>query len=261
MYEELYAPIPDISAYLQRLQITPPVKADKKTLDALVYAHQCHVTFENLDTYKYNRDISLAITDIFQKVIKEKRGGYCFELNGLFTQLLKELGYQAYSCMCRIVRNKNFTPPTLHRGILVDIDNQLYFCDVGYGGPMPPGAVAVCPDSEFQAYGETFHINKKDNYWWALDRITSHGEIEHVIEFHTMPQENVDFIAMNYYCSHNENSIFTQVPFINRRIAGGSCSIMGDTFTLVEHGQTKTQAIKTWDDFNELLKKYFHLFL
>ncbi len=262
MYRHLDAPIPDVDTYLQRLETERGEDLDKDYLDTLIYAHQCKIIFENLDvygSYKPHEPISLGIEDIFQKIIRQERGGYCFELNALFTQLLKDLGYAAYPCMCRIVRGKDHTPPILHRGIIVKLEQGLYFCDVGYGGPMPSGAVLIQDGHSEDLHGSTFYIRKKDDYWWILGRITSSGTYEDVLEFNTMPQENVDFITMNEYCSKSEESVFTQKYFLNVRTPAGSKSILGDVFTCVEHGQTKQESITSQEQFEQILEEHFHL--
>lgn len=77
MYENLYEPIPDTELYLKRLGTASRPVLDKSYLDALVFAHQCRIPFENLDVYEYHRPISLGITDLYNKVILGGRGGYC----------------------------------------------------------------------------------------------------------------------------------------------------------------------------------------
>lgn len=261
MYQDFYTPIPNIQAYFSRLGIEPSNRLDKEYLDALIYAHQCNILFENLDTYEFHKPISLAIPDLFEKIIVNKRGGYCFELNGLFVQLLKDLGFQAYSCMARIIRGKETgaISAILHRGIIVNLDNRLYYCDVGYGGPIPPGAILIQDAHTMTLHGETFHIHQPDAYWWTLSRTTYAQKQENILQFYTMPQENVDYIALNDYCSKNPASVFTQKYFINLRTKTGSLSILGDIFTITENGQKKIKTIQTKKDLFFILEKYFKI--
>lgn len=259
MYERLYHSIPDVPAYLERLQVPAPVKLDKSYLDTLIYAHQCRIPFEKLDVCAYHRPISLGIPDIFDKVIVSRRGGYCFELNALFTQLLKDLGYHATACMCRILRNKAFTPPILHRGIIVESEGRQYFCDVGYGGPAAPGSVLI-EDHATTCFGSgQYHVSRTDDYWWTLSRTTSSGLLELVMQFYTMPQENVDFVAMNDYCSQNPNSIFTQKLFLNVRTGDGAAHILGTVFTLEKGADTLTRNITDCSEFLDIAHTYFDL--
>ena len=67
MYENLYAPIPDVDAYLDRLQLGSSVRTDLDFLDSLVYFHQCSIPFENLDSYVFHLPVSLEIQDIQYK--------------------------------------------------------------------------------------------------------------------------------------------------------------------------------------------------
>lgn len=260
MYELLNAPIPDIEAYLRRLGMEEEnVKNDRAYLNRLVYAHQRMIIFENLDVYPGGGDISLEIPALFEKVVLQKRGGYCFELNALFTRLLQDLGYDAWSCLVRIVRGKDFIPPTLHRGILVRIEGEIYYCDVGYGGPVPTGTIALAEGNQETIQGETFYTKRRDETWWILGRVTSQGEREDVLEFYTMPQDNANFVPISYYCSHSPDSVFTMIPFLNRRLDDGMCSVMGDTFTLRQGRDVITKKIQNEEEFEEIRRQYFQV--
>ena len=141
MYEALYLPLPDCAAYAQRIGMEWPLTPDLPTLDRIVFQHQCTVPFENLEAYAQQRTPSLEIPVLYDKVVRQKRGGYCFELNALLCAFLQGAGYDAWSVSCRILRGKDFIPPMLHRGVLVRLDGKLYYCDVGYGGPQPAAHV------------------------------------------------------------------------------------------------------------------------
>jgi N-hydroxyarylamine O-acetyltransferase len=95
MFEELYAPLPDAEQYLQRIRYNGPVRDDRETLDALVRAHLTSVPFEDIDIYDLRLPIALGIPALFDKIVTRHRGGYCFELNGLFMSLLTRLGLPA----------------------------------------------------------------------------------------------------------------------------------------------------------------------
>ena len=84
MYESLYAPLPSIKAYLERIAVKAVEQLNLEELNALVLAHQCKIPFENLDIYELDKKINLGVGELFEKVINQKRGGYCFELNALF---------------------------------------------------------------------------------------------------------------------------------------------------------------------------------
>ena len=261
MYEALYASVPDADVYLERIHCKRRTAPTREYLDELVYAHQLYVPFENLDIRLFRKEIPLDIESIYEKVVEKHRGGYCFELNALFTALLKDLGFHASSCMCRITRNKNYVPLVLHRGIIVGMDGVKYFCDVGYGGPMPPGAVPVQDGAVMDSRGERYYMYKDEVPWWTMKRRTGSGEIESMLQFYTMPQEAVDYIPMNEYCSKNENSVFCRTLYVNKRTENGSVSVMGNRFTEVRDGKTVQDREFGEEELEELLERYFGICL
>ena len=133
----------DISRYLDRLGITAAnLKPTHAFLDELIVAHHFHVPFENLDVYDFHRVPLLGVDNLFDKIVTRHRGGYCFEMNGLFFALLKELGFDIWPCLFRINPHGEWGPAN-HRGTIVRIDGQLHYVDVGMGGAMPPFALPL----------------------------------------------------------------------------------------------------------------------
>ena len=235
MYEELNAPLPDCPAYARRLGLSWPLIPDLATLDQIILAHQCTVPFENLRSYDEGAEPSLAIEELFDKVVRQQRGGYCFELNALLLAFLKQLGYDAWAVSCRIVRGRDFAPPMLHRAILVRLGETVYYCDVGYGGPQPAGPVPL--GGERVICGERFLVDRRETGWWGLDRYTSRGERERVIEFMELPLPESYFIPYNYYCSRNPSSLFFKRRVLNLRTASGSLALMDATLTEHRNGE------------------------
>lgn len=260
MYEALYAPLPDRELYLQRIGARMPLQADLEHLNRLIYAHQCQVAFENLDIFELDQRIDLGIQSLYDKIVVRKRGGYCFELNGLFLPLLKACGFQGYSCRCRIVRGKDYLPPSLHRGILVNLQGNLWFCDVGYGGPMPAGALKVTDGFKAEYCGQTFRIDRFDAYWWTVSYVGA-KKTEQLIQFTTMPYEPVEFLLPNEYCSRNETSLFRTTRIVNRRTPEGSYGIKDDVFTIISSQKRTEKKIQSREELNLILKTYFDIAL
>lgn len=259
MFEEFYTPLPDQEAYLKRIgQEAKPCSLE--ALDALILAHQKSVPFENLDQY-YKKTASSSIEELFDKIVTRKRGGYCFEQNALFVSLLQSLGYKAYSSDAKVIRGKDITTPILilHRVNLVEFEDGLYFCDVGYGGPMPSFAIKVEDGSSRTCNGETFYIKKADGPWWIIGRITSEGTPEDVIMFRTEKVEYCDFFVLNCYASSHPLSVFTNLRLVNLRTDCGNLSITNDSFTKNCNGTAETIQIKNDEHFRSILKEYFDL--
>ncbi|MGI6010200.1 MAG: arylamine N-acetyltransferase family protein [Ruminococcus sp.] len=257
MYEELYRPLPDEEAYLKRLNIQKRNVCDEAYLDELVAAHQREIPFENLDVMR-QRPVSLAVEQMFEKIIRQKRGGYCFELNSLFCHLLQELGFEAFGCRSRILRGKDYVPPVLHRGNLVRLEEGLYYCDVGYGGPQPGASIKVEDGYEKEIEGRIFRVRDADGYWWTLSR-RMEGGWEEVMQFTIMPQTEVDFVPINFYCSTHPDSVFVKQYMLNKRLENGSISLVGDTFARTENGVRTEEKIPDRNRFLELVETEFKI--
>ena len=127
----------DLDAYLARIGLTSRPVADPDGLRALQVAHLHTVPFENLDILA-GRPISLDVADIEAKVVGAHRGGFCYELNGLFAQLLAALGFRV-SLLAAEVRSPEsgeWGPPFDHLVLRVDLDEP-WLVDVGFGDGCP----------------------------------------------------------------------------------------------------------------------------
>ena len=257
MYEAMNQPIPDVSAYLRRIGLTGAPPVSLAGLDALVWAHQTHVPFEDLNSGWLGLPVSLEIPELFDKVVLRRRGGYCYELNALFTRLLMDLGFDARSVFCRVVRGRDFLPPCAHRAVVVALADGLYFCDVGFGGPMPAGALRIADGAGRDVRGEYFRIDRFDDYWWTVSRDASDGAREAVLQFNTFPQTNQEFIAANMKSATDPDSIFVRQILVNLRTGDGSLSIVDDVFTVRSNGATRTEHIGDDATLRGILEEYF----
>jgi len=276
MNEPLYTPLTEeqIDKYLARLEMERPEALTKEYLDKLVLNHQTHVAFENIDVCHYERPISLNIADLFNKIVERGRGGYCFELNGLFVKLLQGLGYDAYSSPCRMGDPK-FPGPVMHRGNVVNLDGKKLFCDVGFGGPMPPGAIEFVEGVRQVVDGETFWVEQVDDYWWQLKRMTK-GTSEtggvgpydpatidlirevDVMRISTAEWYAPDFLAPNRSCGEGPNARFRGRVMVSLRTPTGSKGLSDDMFTVIENG-VRTRTPITKDQIPGILKEHFNI--
>ncbi len=271
MYEEYYEKLPDVDLYLKRIGMERPKSLSKEYLDELVLAHQCSVVFENLDIYDLHKSISIIPRDIFDKVVLRKRGGYCFELNGIFVLLLQALGYDAYSCPCRVARPGIIVPqPVRHRGNIIRFEGKYLFCDVGYGGPMPPASVVLEEGTRQVVNGETYWFERVSEFWWLLKRLTK-GKAEirasdvsdevreaNVMYISQAQWEPVDFISANIACSGGPNATFAQRRLLNLRRKDGHIALTGNMLTEVKDGVAKSREV-TDEEALRIAKEEFGL--
>ena len=121
----------DAGAYLERIGYSGPTEPTAETLLALHRAHMLVVPFENLDIHLGRRNV-LDPDQVFDKVVRRRRGGWCFELNGLFALLLEELGYPVTRYAASVILSDPPSPDFAHLTLRVDLDEP-WIADVGFG--------------------------------------------------------------------------------------------------------------------------------
>lgn len=247
MYEELYAPIPDVLAYLERLGLGGyQVEVSEAALSRLVCAHLTHIPFEDIDVWTKGICPSLAIPELFDKMIAHRRGGYCFELNSLFCALLRALGFDAYTAAAHIVTDKDYLPPPTHCVVLVCIGEEKYFCDVGFGGNMPLCALRL----EEGQQGD-FRIEREGDYY-AL-----YTPIGRTLCFRDVKAEPVDLVPLNFHKSQKPDSPFRAELIMNLRFEDGSAAIKGRSFKYRHDGEVIEKEISSEGELRETIEKYF----
>jgi N-hydroxyarylamine O-acetyltransferase len=156
----------DIDAYLQRIGLKERPRADLEGLQALHRAHLRAIPYENLDV-QLGRKVTIERPAIFEKIVGRHRGGWCYEMNGLFGWALGELGFRVTrvaGAVMRVASGDAFIGN--HLVLKVELDEGLHLADVGFGdGPLGPIRIAPGP---FESAGFTFGLNQVDETWWRL---------------------------------------------------------------------------------------------
>ncbi|CAA9548288.1 MAG: N-hydroxyarylamine O-acetyltransferase [uncultured Thermomicrobiales bacterium] len=123
----------DVEHYLARIGYTGSREPTLETLRALHRAQLYTVPFENLDI-DLGRPIALDEAAIFAKIVGRRRGGFCYELNGLFAALLRALGFRVALLAAGVYNGGKgaFGPEYDHLALRVDLDRP-WLADVGFG--------------------------------------------------------------------------------------------------------------------------------
>ena len=254
MYSALTEPLPDLSAYLRRIGIDEDtLEPTKENLDRLIRAHLTHVPFENITVYREGACPDLAVPALFDKIVTRRRGGYCFELNGLFYALLQAAGYDVYPVACRIRYGFDMIRPLSHRASVVTIDGQKYFADVGYGGPSAHCAVP------FGGEAEGFFV-AEDGIFTTVFRREEDGD-KPVISFDDRPFLPMDFIPLNYQIAMAPGSYFQMMLLVNLATDTGSRSVTGDVYKCHDNGKVTERKLASEEELLQTLKDEFGICL
>jgi len=168
-----------ILQYLKHIHFQDPLTEPTiKLLGQLQTNHLNLIPYENLDVV-LKKGISFSIPDIFQKIIIHKRGGNCFELNILFSWLLRELGYSVTNRYAQFWRNLEADTPIedvpMHQLLLVNYAGQSYITDVGVGALAPCKPVPLIAGHQHREGNELYKIEQDNVNGWMLYEHTKHN--------------------------------------------------------------------------------------
>jgi N-hydroxyarylamine O-acetyltransferase len=220
----------NVAAYFERIGLERPgrVVLDAVLLRKLQYAHCTTVPYENLDMLR-GIPTSLEPEALFEKIVVRRRGGLCFELNGSFGALLRELGYEVTDVAARYLRGETTIPMRRHRVLIVKAPDGPWLCDAGIGQSCPREPVKLLENQEFPQFGENYRFRKDDFLGWVL--MDCHqGAWRDFYSFTQEPQLIADFIALNFYCERHPASPFNKQEMFSLKTRGGRITLDGHTF-------------------------------
>lgn len=256
MFEELYEKLTpqDRDAYLERIGLAGlPLKGDLETLNRVLYAHVHHIPFENLDAWDRGHCPSLAVRDLFDKMILHRRGGWCHELNGLLHPFLESLGYTVYSVGGRVTADLDFITPIGHHGVICVLDGKKYYCDVGFGDIAFQSAIPL--DGTPSPFG--FHIEKNGD-WYDVWR--DRGRRMKMLTFADLAYEPVDYLFANYVNAMDPNEHFRHTLYVSIMDGGKRKLLCGSTLTEQGDGPKSLLAeVTDRTQLSALLKEHFNI--
>lgn len=228
----------DVDAYLARIGVTASGKPDLATLCVLHAAHLAAIPFENIDV-RLRRPIKLDLASLQEKMLEQRRGGYCFEQNTLFAAALAALGYNVQTLEAR-VRPPGATAPLArtHMTLRVEIDGRGWLADVGFGGdgplyPVPmDGAIDEQPGADFCVFRESFDV-------YVL-RARFGEEWQDLYAFTLTPALPIDFELANYFTSTHPASSFVNRLTVQLTLPQVRHILRGQTYTVRQGKEVKT---------------------
>ncbi|MED2983180.1 arylamine N-acetyltransferase [Bacillus thuringiensis] len=249
----------NIQKYLNRIQAERRNEVSFEYLSHLQKQHVLNVHFENLDVLS-KKPLSLDTEDLYKKMVLDQRGGLCYELNGLFYNLIKELGFKPYLMAGTVyVGNGVWAPENAHMFIIVPLDNKEYLVDVGFGGNSPRLPVPISGEEVIDSDGiyrvkkdETqsmFYLQKKDDDEWEtqyrLEKPSNKWNLENIHPICVLTETSPE-------------SMFNKVYFLSRVTEEGRITLLGNTLITVK-GKEKTKEKLEEHEIDEIAHRLFQL--
>jgi N-hydroxyarylamine O-acetyltransferase len=253
----------DTSGYLRRINYSGVIYRDLETLRELQRNHVFAIPFETLDIHN-QIPIVLQKNFLYQKVIHDRRGGYCYELNLLFHHLLELSGFDVIMVSGRLHHGNNkYGREFEHMALIVKLNDRNWLVDVGYGDfSLVP--LAIIP-GEIQSDGR--------HYYQIVDPVIVDGrqylgvarwsntkqdfKIDYI--FTLTPRALKDFNAMNEYHQTSPESHFRRKLICTLPTPEGRISLINNKLIRTENGKRQVRIIQGQDPRDEILEQYFHM--
>ena len=232
-----------VEKYFRRIGLEMPetIVPDGELLKKLHFAHCTTVPYENLDII---RNIPLRLDDegLYQKVVEEGKGGYCFELNGLFAWLLRELGYKVTEYASRYLRGESSIPMRRHRVLKVEATDGVYCADVGIGEVCPRYPLKLVEGLEQSQFDECYRFDKDEALGWVLMDLYK-GQWRQFYSFTEEPQLPQDYIALSFYCEKHPDSPFIHAEMFSLKTDTGRITLDGNVYKEFNNGEVTVKEL------------------
>lgn len=237
----MYAENFQLESYLKRIGYTGPLELSADTLTKLMRAQLFSVAFENLDV-QAGKIVSLVPEQIVDKIVGQGRGGYCYEVNGLFAMALQALGFSYKFIACRPM----FYPvrrPKTHMIVLVEADGEQWICDLGFGsyGIRAPIALSSLEQIQQQDFDQ-FRLTTEQSGAYVVQALVD-GQWLSQFGFEPYASEWVDFMPANYLNSTHPDTIFVQKLLVIKHHEQGRDILLGEQFKQIRADGTEVQQL------------------
>jgi len=239
------------------LVYTPGMPCTFETLASVQRAFQYTVPYENLDIIR-RVPLSLDYSDLFEKIVTNHRGGYCFEINGFLGEVYRSLGYSVVEYMARYLRGETEIPMRRHRVLgVTSVDGSTYICDAGIGQSAFREPLKMQEGFVSEQYGEIYRVTKDDFYGWVISDFHK-GEWRPFYGFTEEPQLNIDYVMPSFWCEHAPESPFTSAEMFSIKTDTGRITLDSNIFHIFD-GDSVTEKYLNEEEVKEVYSKYFGL--
>jgi N-hydroxyarylamine O-acetyltransferase len=242
----------DLDAYFERIQWGGGTRPAFETLAGLLRAHTARIPFENLDVL-LGRGVRLDLDSIQDKLVRARRGGYCFEHATLFAAVLETIGFQPIRHAGRVVLFEPQTEsPRTHMFLTVFVEGARFVVDPGFG---PFGARVPVPLAGGEVAHATHWMTRDEEFWTIRlkrDGRPASGWVT------TLQQENpVDFEVANHYIATHPDSIFVSRIMLSAATPEGRINIMNRDVTILHGNESHSVQLADRAALRALLAEHF----
>lgn len=243
----------EVSGYLRRINYGGPRDVSAETLRELHLQHLLAVPFENLDNHT-GRRIVLEEEKVVRKIVEERRGGICYELNGAFCALLRALGFEVSMLSAGVARDEGgFDPPFDHMTLLVQLE-QRWLADVGFGDSFRE-PLLLDDRSEQVQDNDSYRLIEDDEHLILERREKDLWKPQY--RFTLEPYQYSDFADMCRYHQTSPESPFTKRRTCTLATQEGRITVTGMRLITTAGGEKHERELGSHDEWTAALQQHF----
>jgi N-hydroxyarylamine O-acetyltransferase len=245
----------DTKAYLERIGYHGRIRPSPEVLRRLHRMHLLLIPFENLDIH-LGRPIILSESAFYDKIIKHHRGGFCYELNGSFAALLRNLGFNVSMLSARVAEKGGAYSPDFHHMTLLVQLKEPWLADVGFGDSFtePKRLDVSGPQAD---HGRDYRFTSKDGRTILSRRLTRNGAWEPSYLFCLRPRRLEDFIPRCRWQQTSPKSHFREGRVCTRLTSNGRLTLTDTRFIMTRGARKVERPVKNAEEFAGLLRQHF----
>ncbi len=214
--------VPDLDTYFARTGYTGPREPTLAVLHAITFHHATSIPFENLDVL-LGRGIDITPGAVFQKLVADRRGGYCFEQNTLLLHVLLALGFRVTPLGARVRGpiTRDVMPARTHLFLRVHLADGDWLTDVGTGGSALTSAIPLEFGRELPTPHETRRLDR-DAAGRMFHQMWTGKEWMDICEFTLDEMPLIDREVGNWWTSASPASHFKTMVVVGRAGSDGT---------------------------------------
>lgn len=233
--------------YFERIKYTGTYEATLENLTLLQKGHLYNIPYENLDQMN-SVPLSLTPEGVFDKIVTNHRGGYCFENQGLLCYALRTLGYDVVQYAGRFMNEPGVIQMRRHRILVVAIDGKRYVCDVGMRSETSRVPLLL-EENLVQTDGVGEYKYVKDNFYgWVIMQKLPDKQWKPLYGFTEEVQVDDDFVMPSFFCEKHPDSPFNTIMKIAIYTPDSNLNIVDNKYKVYRMGKCVEESIIQSDD-------------
>jgi N-hydroxyarylamine O-acetyltransferase len=251
----------DLTAYFRRIGFGGRRVADLSTLAALHRLHPIAIPFENLSTL-LGEPVPLDLPALEDKLVTRGRGGYCFEHNTLFGEVLRTIGFEVVGLAARVVWGRRAAGPPgprSHMVLRVHVGGEDYISDVGFGGLTLTGPLKLELDTEQETPHERFRLRRVGDELELEARVQ--GDWRPLYRFDLQQHLPIDFDVLNHFVATHPSSHFLTTLIAARRTAEGRFALSNNDLAVYRGTAKEEHKLRSGAEIARVLTEDFQIAL